>query len=82
MHGISAQNLRLGECNARVAHRVHAGFELLDVFFQTDVRRRNVKAPLVNAACNVLKAAADVCGQLSKRRFQLLRERIATAVFD
>ena len=73
LHGVGAQNLGLRKLEAGVPHLGHARFQLRDVFLQMHSRRRNVKAPVVNALGHVMKSGANVHGQPSQRRFQLLR---------
>jgi len=82
LYGVSAQNFRLRETEAGVAHLVHAGLKVRDVLFQTHVRRRDIEPPGVNSAGNVVKAAANVDGQLAQLRLQPLRVGVVMAVFD
>lgn len=53
---VGAQDFSLRETRTGVAHSGHAVFELRDVFFEIEIRRRDLKAPGVNALCQVLKS--------------------------
>ena len=63
-------------------HLVHPDFEIGDILFKIDSRRRNIESLIVYATSHVVKPRADIDGQVTELRLKLQGVCVFVASFN